>query len=167
MANIATEGTGAVVYLRGHEGRGIGLAHKLQAYCLQDEGLDTLDANLALGLPVDSREYGIGAQILADLGITSIRIMTNNPAKRIGLEGFDITIVDQIAIRPRVTADNVRYLRTKRNRMGHTLEGLPAAVAVGDERPSRVHIGATSLGARSGELSAWPKSQVIVSSLTP
>ncbi len=124
MATIAAEGTGVVVYLRGHEGRGIGIAHKLQAYELQDTGLDTVDANVALGLPVDSREYGIGAQILVDLGITTMRIMTNNPAKLGGLEGFGLTIVEQVPIPPTVTADNLRYLQTKQERMGHLLEGL-------------------------------------------
>ena len=124
MATIATEGLGVVVYLRGHEGRGIGLAHKLEAYELQDAGLDTVDANVALGLPVDSREYGIGAQILVDLGLTTMRIMTNNPAKLGGLEGFGLTIVEQVPVPPHVTDDNLRYLRTKRERMGHRLEGL-------------------------------------------
>ena len=138
MATIAKEGLGAVVYLRGHEGRGIGIAHKLQAYELQDTGLDTLDANVALGLPVDSREYGIGAQILVDLGITTMRIMTNNPAKRSGIEGFGLTITETVHLAPHVTSDNLRYLRTKRDRMGHSLEGLsdfppyPPAVA-GDD----------------------------------
>ncbi|MGH9075856.1 MAG: bifunctional 3,4-dihydroxy-2-butanone-4-phosphate synthase/GTP cyclohydrolase II [Acidimicrobiales bacterium] len=124
MATIAAVGTGVVVYLRGHEGRGIGLAHKLQAYELQDTGLDTVDANVALGLPVDNREYGIGAQILVDLGLTTMRIMTNNPAKLGGLEGFGLTIVEQVPIPPAVTDDNLQYLRTKRERMGHLLEGL-------------------------------------------
>jgi 3,4-dihydroxy 2-butanone 4-phosphate synthase/GTP cyclohydrolase II len=148
MATIAEAGLGAVVYLRGHEGRGIGLAHKLQAYELQDTGLDTLDANVALGLPVDSREYGIGAQILVDLGVTTMRLLTNNPAKRSGIEGFGLTIVEQVPIAPHVTADNLRYLRTKRDRMGHIFESLPGtgkavsgeqgtaaqAAASGDER---------------------------------
>jgi 3,4-dihydroxy 2-butanone 4-phosphate synthase/GTP cyclohydrolase II len=125
MAAIARAGIGVVVYLRGHEGRGIGLAHKLAAYELQDGGLDTVDANVALGLPVDSREYGIGAQILVDLGVTTMRIMTNNPAKRGGLEGYGLTIVEQVPIPPTVNADNLRYLRTKRERMGHLIEELP------------------------------------------
>src|SRR5699024_3893698 len=93
MKMIADEGSGVIVYLRGHEGRGIGLGHKIRAYGLQDEGADTVEANEALGLPVDSREYGIGAQILVDLGVGSMRVITNNPAKYGGLEGFGLDIV--------------------------------------------------------------------------
>jgi 3,4-dihydroxy 2-butanone 4-phosphate synthase/GTP cyclohydrolase II len=124
MARVAAEGRGVVVYLRGHEGRGIGIANKLRAYELQDEGLDTVDANLELGLPVDSREYGIGAQILADLGVHRMRILTNNPAKRGGLEGFGLEIVDQLPISTPPTDDNITYLRTKAERLGHSLTGL-------------------------------------------
>ena len=112
-----------VVYLRGHEGRGIGITHKLQAYKLQDDGRDTVDANLELGLPVDSREYGIGAQILVDLGITTMRLMTNNPAKRGGLEGFGLEIVERVPLESVPNPENIRYLRTKRERMGHLLGG--------------------------------------------
>ena len=121
---IADEGLGAVVYLRGHEGRGIGIGHKLRAYNLQDQGRDTVDANLELGLPVDSREYGIGAQILVDLGITTMRIMTNNPAKYGGLEGFGLDIVERVPLESRPNPENIAYLRTKRERLGHLLEGL-------------------------------------------
>ncbi|CAN5830268.1 bifunctional 3,4-dihydroxy-2-butanone-4-phosphate synthase/GTP cyclohydrolase II [soil metagenome] len=124
MRLIADEGLGVVLYLRGHEGRGIGIGHKIQAYSLQDGGRDTVDANTDLGMPVDSREYGIGAQILVDLGITTMRIITNNPAKTGGLEGFGLDIVERV---PSVTApnpENIHYLRTKRERMGHLLEGL-------------------------------------------
>jgi 3,4-dihydroxy 2-butanone 4-phosphate synthase/GTP cyclohydrolase II len=121
MRAIATAGAGVVVYLRGHEGRGIGLAHKLEAYNLQDAGRDTVDANLDLGLPVDSREYGIGAQILVDLGIRRLRLMTNNPAKYHGLTGYDVEIVERVPLRPRRTAENERYLRTKQQRMGHLI----------------------------------------------
>jgi 3,4-dihydroxy 2-butanone 4-phosphate synthase / GTP cyclohydrolase II len=124
MAKIAKEGLGVVVYLRGHEGRGIGITHKLQAYKLQDDGRDTVDANLELGLPIDSREYGIGAQILVDLGITTMRLMTNNPAKRGGLEGFGLEIVDRVPLESVPNPENIRYLITKRERMGHLLEGL-------------------------------------------
>ena len=133
MANVAAAGVGVVVYLRGHEGRGIGLDHKLRAYNLQDDGLDTLDANLALGLPIDSREYGIGAQILLDLGITTMRLMTNNPEKVTGVSGFGLTTVEQVALRPQITADNLRYLRTKRDRMGHSLGDLPSTLVVGGD----------------------------------
>ena len=124
LAKVAAEGTGVVVYLRGHEGRGIGLGHKIRAYALQESGVDTVDANLELGLPIDSREYGIGAQILVDLGITSMRLMTNNPTKYGGLEGFGLDIVERVALESRPTAFNIDYLRTKRERMGHLLEGL-------------------------------------------
>ncbi len=124
MMKIAKGGLGVVVYLRGHEGRGIGITHKLRAYKLQDDGRDTVDANLELGLPVDSREYGIGAQILVDLGITTMRLMTNNPAKRGGLEGFGLEIVDRVPLESAPNPENIRYLITKRERMGHLLEGL-------------------------------------------
>ena len=121
---IAEAGRGVIVYLRGHEGRGIGLAHKLRAYHLQERGRDTVDANVELGLPVDNREYGIGAQILVDLGVTSMRLMTNNPAKYGGLEGFGLDIVERVVLSPHVNPENVHYLRTKQERMGHLLEGL-------------------------------------------
>ncbi len=124
LAKIAAEGEGVVVYLRGHEGRGIGLGHKIRAYALQEDGHDTVDANLELGLPVDSREYGIGAQILVDLGVTQMRLMTNNPSKYGGLEGFGLEIVERVPLESRPTAFNIDYLRTKRERMGHLLEGL-------------------------------------------
>jgi 3,4-dihydroxy 2-butanone 4-phosphate synthase/GTP cyclohydrolase II len=116
---VAAEGCGAVVYLRGHEGRGIGLAHKIRAYALQDQGLDTVDANTVQGLPADSRSYGVGAQILGDLGITRLRLITNNPAKYRGLEGHGLTVVGRVALPVVETPHNVRYLRTKRERMGH------------------------------------------------
>jgi 3,4-dihydroxy 2-butanone 4-phosphate synthase/GTP cyclohydrolase II len=121
LRSIAEAGRGVVVYLRGHEGRGIGLAHKLQAYNLQDDGLDTVDANLRLGLPVDTREYGIGAQILLDLGVERMRLMTNNPAKYEGLQGYGLEIVARVPVPPRATEENARYLRTKRERLGHHL----------------------------------------------
>ena len=124
LAKIAAEGAGVVVYLRGHEGRGIGLGHKIRAYALQESGRDTVDANLELGLPVDSREYGIGAQILVDLGVTSMRLMTNNPSKYGGLEGFGLNIVERVPIESLPTEFNIEYLRTKRERLGHLLGGL-------------------------------------------
>ncbi|MFC5995036.1 bifunctional 3,4-dihydroxy-2-butanone-4-phosphate synthase/GTP cyclohydrolase II [Pseudonocardia hispaniensis] len=116
---IADEGCGAVVYLRGHEGRGIGLAHKIRAYALQEQGLDTVDANTAQGLPVDSRNYGTGAQILTDLGVRRIRLITNNPAKYGGLDGHGLEIVSRVALPPAENPHNIRYLRTKQDRMGH------------------------------------------------
>jgi 3,4-dihydroxy 2-butanone 4-phosphate synthase/GTP cyclohydrolase II len=124
MRQIAEEDLGVVVYLRGHEGRGIGIGHKLRAYALQEQGHDTVDANLALGMPVDSREYGIGAQILVDLGITTMRFMTNNPGKYGGLEGFGLRITERVPIVTTPNPENIAYLRTKRERMGHLLEGL-------------------------------------------
>jgi 3,4-dihydroxy 2-butanone 4-phosphate synthase / GTP cyclohydrolase II len=124
LRRIAEEGLGVVVYLRGHEGRGIGIGHKLRAYRLQEQGHDTVDANLALGMPVDSREYGIGAQILVDLGITTMRTLTNNPAKRGGLEGFGLKITERVPLVTTPNPENIAYLRTKRERMGHLLEGL-------------------------------------------
>lgn len=121
---VATEGRGVVLYMRGHEGRGIGLTHKLQAYQLQDDGYDTVDANLALGVPADARDYGQGAQILVDLGVKSMRLLTNNPAKRVGLDGYGLAIVDRVALPVRPNPENLRYLRTKRDRMGHDLAHL-------------------------------------------
>jgi 3,4-dihydroxy 2-butanone 4-phosphate synthase/GTP cyclohydrolase II len=121
---IAAEGMGVIVYLRGHEGRGIGMAHKLRAYTLQDQGRDTVDANLDLGLPIDTRKYGTGAQILVDLGITTMRLLTNNPAKFGGLEGYGLEIVERVPLQSVPNPENIRYLRTKQQRMGHLLEGL-------------------------------------------
>jgi 3,4-dihydroxy 2-butanone 4-phosphate synthase/GTP cyclohydrolase II len=121
LDRIAAEGCGAVVYLRGHEGRGIGLLDKIHAYQLQDGGLDTVEANLQLGLPSDRRDYGIGMQILADLGVTKLRLLTNNPAKRIGLEGYGLELIERIPIVIRPNAENARYLHTKQSKMGHLL----------------------------------------------
>ncbi|WP_106350079.1 bifunctional 3,4-dihydroxy-2-butanone-4-phosphate synthase/GTP cyclohydrolase II [Antricoccus suffuscus] len=126
LAAVATEGRGVVLYVRGHEGRGIGLLHKLQAYQLQDQGSDTVDANLELGLPADARDYGTGAQILVDLGVKSMRLLTNNPDKRAGLEGYGLTITGRVPLPLSVNAENFRYLATKRDRMGHVLDGLPS-----------------------------------------
>jgi 3,4-dihydroxy 2-butanone 4-phosphate synthase / GTP cyclohydrolase II len=124
LDRIEAEGRGVLIYLRGHEGRGIGLGHKIRAYQLQEEGHDTVDANLQQGLPVDSREYGIGAQMLVDLGVTTMRVMTNNPAKYGGLEGFGLDITERIPLQLTPNPENIAYLRTKRERMGHILPGL-------------------------------------------
>jgi 3,4-dihydroxy 2-butanone 4-phosphate synthase / GTP cyclohydrolase II len=128
LAAVNEEGRGVVLYMRGHEGRGIGLVHKLQAYQLQDLGADTLDANLELGLPADARDYGIGAQILVDLGVREMRLLSNNPDKRAGLEGYGLSIVERIPLPVSSTPHNRRYLETKRDRMGHD---LPANLATG------------------------------------
>ncbi|VVB17982.1 unnamed protein product [Arabis nemorensis] len=119
MQQIESIGRGVLVYLRGHEGRGIGLGHKLRAYNLQDTGRDTVEANEELGLPVDSREYGIGAQILRDLGVRTMKLMTNNPAKYVGLKGYGLAIVGRVPILSLITKENKRYLETKRTKMGH------------------------------------------------
>ncbi|OLF19523.1 bifunctional 3,4-dihydroxy-2-butanone 4-phosphate synthase/GTP cyclohydrolase II [Actinophytocola xanthii] len=131
LAAVAAEGRGVVLYMRGHEGRGIGLMHKLQAYQLQDDGADTVDANLALGVPADARDYGQGAQILYDLGVRSMRLLTNNPAKRVGLDGYGLAIVDRVALPIRPNSENLHYLRTKRDRMGHELGDLDLDVLEG------------------------------------
>ena len=124
MAAIAAEGRGVVLYLRGHEGRGIGLLSKLRAYQLQDAGADTVDANLELGLPADAREYSTGAQMLADLGVRSLRLLTNNPAKLRGLSGFGIEVTGRVSLPVPATEDNLRYLIAKRDRLGHQLDNL-------------------------------------------
>ena len=124
MERIAEEGLGVTVYLRGHEGRGIGIGHKIRAYNLQEQGMDTVEANVALGLPVDSREYGIGAQILNDLGITTMRLITNNPSKFGGLEGFGLEITGRVSIPVVPNPENIAYLRTKKEQMGHLIEGV-------------------------------------------
>jgi 3,4-dihydroxy 2-butanone 4-phosphate synthase/GTP cyclohydrolase II len=118
---IAQEGAGAVVYLRGHEGRGIGLLNKIHAYRLQEQGLDTVDANRELGYPDDSRDYGTGMQILRDLGITRLRLLTNNPAKRAGLEGYGLTVLDRVPLVTEPTPESQSYLQAKRDRLGHLL----------------------------------------------
>ena len=122
MQIVDEAGAGVIVYLRGHEGRGIGIGHKIRAYSLQDEGFDTVDANTELGLPIDSREYGIGAQILADLGVRELKLMTNNPAKYGGLGGYGLTVVERVSLNTVPTPENEAYLRTKRERMGHHID---------------------------------------------
>ncbi|WP_019146556.1 bifunctional 3,4-dihydroxy-2-butanone-4-phosphate synthase/GTP cyclohydrolase II [Aeromicrobium massiliense] len=124
MAAITAEGAGVVIYLRGHEGRGIGLLHKLQAYALQDEGRDTVDANLELGFGEDDRDYAAGAQVLRDLGIDSVRLLTNNPLKQTALEQYGVKVAERMPLVVRPTVDNLRYLQTKAERMGHDLPNL-------------------------------------------
>jgi len=117
---VEKEGKGVIVYMR-QEGRGIGLANKLKAYCLQDMGKDTVEANEALGFKADMRDYGIGAQILVDLGLHKIRLMTNNPKKIKGLEGYDIEVVERVPIETNPHQENIEYLKTKAKKMGHLL----------------------------------------------
>ncbi|MBI1352440.1 MAG: bifunctional 3,4-dihydroxy-2-butanone-4-phosphate synthase/GTP cyclohydrolase II [Actinomycetales bacterium] len=121
MEAVAAEGRGVVLYVKGHEGRGIGLLHKLRAYYLQEQGHDTVDANLELGLPADARDYGTGAQILVDLGVRSMRLLTNNPAKRAGLEGYGLSIIERVPLQVHANPHNAHYLKTKVERMGHDL----------------------------------------------
>ena len=123
MAQIEAEGSGVVLYMR-QEGRGIGLVNKIKAYALQDQGQDTVEANHSLGFKADLRDYGLGAQILADLGIEKLRLMTNNPKKVIGLEGYGLEIVERVSIEMDAKKDNIKYLTTKREKMGHILENL-------------------------------------------
>ncbi len=141
MAAIAAEGRGIVVYLRGHEGRGIGLLSKLQAYQLQDAGADTVDANTELGFPVDAREYSTGGQILADLGVSSLRLLTNNPAKIKGLSDYGLKVTGTVALPVSATPHNLRYLIAKRDRLGHLIEladsidgAAAASAAAGSDR---------------------------------
>ena len=136
---IAAEGRGVLLYVRGHEGRGIGLMHKLRAYQLQDTGRDTVDANLELGLPADAREYGTGAQILADLGIKSMRLLTNNPDKRAGLSGFGLHITERVPLVVTPNPHNEFYLHTKRERMGHQL--TPDTDVTADDAPGAIDAG--------------------------
>lgn len=121
MTAIAEAGQGVVVYLRGHEGRGIGLTHKMHAYCLQDQGHDTVDANLELGLPVDSRNYDIGVQILHDLGVRTLRLLSNNPHKVVELESGRLKVVERIPLLVSPNPENINYLLTKQRRLGHQL----------------------------------------------
>ena len=127
LAQVGEQGRGVILYVRGHEGRAIGLTHKLRAYELQDQGRDTVEANLELGFPADQREYGIGAQILVDLGVKTMRLLTNIPDKRAGLEGYGLSIEERIPLQIEPTAENIGYLRTKQEKMGHLLDMTKAA----------------------------------------
>lgn len=122
MKMIGEEGKGVIVYIYNHEGRGIGLVNKLKAYALQDHGADTVEANEMLGFPSDMRDYSLGAQVLVDLGLKKIRLMTNNPAKYVGLKGYDLEITERIPIVCKPNRNNIKYLNTKRKRMGHMLD---------------------------------------------
>ena len=129
MRRVQAEGTGVILYMVGHEGRGIGLANKLRAYELQEAGADTVEANEALGFPADLRDYGIGAQILVDLGVTTMRLMTNNPKKISGIEGYGLKITEQVPLEICAGPDNIAYLRTKKDKMSHRLDLGDAARA--------------------------------------
>lgn len=133
MKKIQAEGEGVIVYIRGHEGRGIGLRHKLEAYALQDKGFDTVEANVELGFAPDSRDYGVGAQILVDLGVTTMRLLTNNPTKRAGLEGYGLEIVERVPLQSVPNPENIRYLTTKKEKMGHLLDTLAEAQITEEE----------------------------------
>jgi 3,4-dihydroxy 2-butanone 4-phosphate synthase/GTP cyclohydrolase II len=133
IERIGEEGRGVVLYIRGHEGRAIGLTHKLRAYRLQEQGRDTVEANVELGFRADPREYGIGAQILVDLGVRSMRLLTNNPSKRAGLEGYGLSIVERVPLETRPNARNIEYLRTKREKLGHLLDHLDVEPAAQDD----------------------------------
>jgi 3,4-dihydroxy 2-butanone 4-phosphate synthase/GTP cyclohydrolase II len=139
LGKIGGEGRGVVLYIRGHEGRAIGLTHKLRAYQLQEQGKDTVEANVELGFKPDPRDYGIGAQILFDLGVRSMRLLTNNPAKRAGLEGYGLSLEERVPLETKPTPENLRYLKAKREKLGHLLGNLdepsPAA-AEGDRGTS-------------------------------
>ncbi|MFN2615187.1 MAG: bifunctional 3,4-dihydroxy-2-butanone-4-phosphate synthase/GTP cyclohydrolase II [Actinomycetota bacterium] len=122
LQRISEEGRGVLVYIRGHEGRGIGLLHKLKAYALQEKGRDTVEANVELGFAPDPRDYGVGAQILVDLGVRSMRLLTNNPTKRAGLEGYGLEIVERVPLQTPATEHNIAYLRAKKEKLGHELD---------------------------------------------
>jgi 3,4-dihydroxy 2-butanone 4-phosphate synthase/GTP cyclohydrolase II len=139
IARVGEEGRGVILYIRGHEGRAIGLTHKLRAYRLQEQGRDTVEANVELGFRADPRDYGIGAQILVDLGVRSMRLLTNNPSKRAGLEGYGLSIVERVPLETQPNDRNIGYLRTKREKLGHLLDHLDPA-----DRP--VGLGAGGVG---------------------
>ncbi|HME63960.1 MAG TPA: bifunctional 3,4-dihydroxy-2-butanone-4-phosphate synthase/GTP cyclohydrolase II [Streptosporangiaceae bacterium] len=150
MAAIAAEGRGVVLYLRGHEGRGVGLLGKLRAYELQDAGADTVDANLKLGLPADAREYSAGAQMLADLGVRSVRLLTNNPAKVSGLTGCGVDVSARVPLTAAVTPYNLRYLTTKRDKLGHQIQNLNDSERTVVLPPAEVRADEEALGRWAG-----------------
>jgi 3,4-dihydroxy 2-butanone 4-phosphate synthase/GTP cyclohydrolase II len=151
MAAIAAEGRGVVLYLRGHEGRGIGLLSKLRAYQLQDAGADTVDANTELGLPDDAREYSTGGQMLTDLGVYAVRLLTNNPGKVAGIAGFGLKVTGRVGLPSLPTAHNLRYLTAKRDRLGHQIDGLPVVSEISSSPPaSEPAVSAASAGAGAG-----------------
>ena len=135
METIGARGRGVLVYASDHEGRGIGLIDKLRAYALQEEGLDTLDANVALGLPADARSYATAAQVLRHLGVRSVELMTNNPDKVAGLERYGVSVRSMTPTPTFANGENLDYLRTKRDRMGHLLNGLDPTGADADSPP--------------------------------
>ena len=148
LKSIGNEGRGVVLYIRGHEGRAIGLTHKLRAYELQEAGRDTVEANVELGFAPDPRDYGIGAQILYDLGVRSMRLLTNNPSKRAGLEGYGLSILERVPLETQPTPENLRYLQAKREKLGHLLENLE-----GEGEPEATDPGPeTALSATEGGL---------------
>jgi GTP cyclohydrolase II len=154
MRQIVTEGAGVLIYLKGHEGRGIGLLAKLQAMRLQEEGMDTVEANLALGLPVDAREYHMAAEILHDLGVHSIRLLSNNPKKLDSLLHNGIRIAERVPLLATPTDDNLPYLRTKRERLDHYLphlEGLPSAATTSAKDSTKLAKAALPLAADASE----------------
>lgn len=134
MNRISQEGSGVLLYIDHHEGRGIGIINKIRAYALQDKGADTEQANHALGFASDLREYGTGAQVLTDLGVRQMRLLTNNPAKRVGLEGYGLQIVERVPLQPTINDDNRGYLQTKQDKMGHLLDGLNKQLDISSTR---------------------------------
>ena len=144
LEKVAEEGRGVVLYMRGHEGRAIGLTHKLRAYELQDQGRDTVEANIELGFPADQRDYGIGAQILVELGVKTMRLLTNNPDKRAGLEGYGLSIEERIPLTTVPTKENRAYLRTKQEKLGPPVGRRSGARAVNVVQ-----------GAADGTISGW------------
>jgi 3,4-dihydroxy 2-butanone 4-phosphate synthase/GTP cyclohydrolase II len=141
LRKVGEEGRGVILYIRGHEGRAIGLTHKLRAYQLQEQGRDTVEANVELGFAPDPRDYGIGAQILYDLGVRSMRLLTNNPSKRAGLEGYGLSIAERVPLQTEPTPENLRYLQAKREKLGHILDSLDGMIeeeAAGAEHPATV-----------------------------